>query len=213
MPKSKRDKEVSLTKVKKKGRLMKENLMKEVRKLVDLYSNIVVFTVHNSRSSRLAELRKHFSDDRFLFGRNKVIAAAFGKTSKDECHLNLSKVGKQLIGQCGIMFTNRPLLDVAEFFKSNSVDEYARSGSVAAEAFKIDAGPLEQFQFSIEPYLRKLGMPTVLERGIIKLPQEYTVCEKGDILTPEAAKILVSVLRDSFYELDGLNCTLVLICF
>lgn len=33
-------------------------------------------------------------------------------------------------------------------------------------------------------------MPTKLERGIVTLIGDYTVCEKGQTLTPEQAKIL-----------------------
>lgn len=33
-------------------------------------------------------------------------------------------------------------------------------------------------------------MPTKLERGIVTLYNDYTVCEKGQTLTPEQAKIL-----------------------
>lgn len=51
-------------------------------------------------------------------------------------------------------------------------------------------GPLPDFSHAIEPHLRKLGMPTKLERGIVTLYSDYTVCEKGSILTPEQAKIL-----------------------
>ena len=52
-------------------------------------------------------------------------------------------------------------------------------------------GPLDQFSHSIEPYLRSLGLPTSLERGKVVLLQDHTVCEAGDILTPEQAKIIV----------------------
>ena len=38
-------------------------------------------------------------------------------------------------------------------------------------------------------------MPTKLERGIVTLYSDYTVCEKGQILTPEQAKILKLVLN------------------
>lgn len=38
-------------------------------------------------------------------------------------------------------------------------------------------------------------MPTKLERGIVTLIGDYTVCEKGNVLTPEQAKILKLVGR------------------
>ena len=45
----------------------------------------------------------------------------------------------------------------------------------------------------MEPQLRKLGLPTTLNRGVITLSQEYTVCTKGSYLTPEQAQILVRI--------------------
>ena len=62
------------------------------------------------------------------------------------------------------------------------------------EAFLlIVTGPLELFSHSIEPYLRSLGLPTSLEKGKVTMLQEFRVCEAGDTVTPEQAKILVSV--------------------
>ncbi len=54
-------------------------------------------------------------------------------------------------------------------------------------------GPLDQFSHSMEPYLRSLGLPTSLERGKVTLLQDYTVCEMASILTPEQAKLMVSI--------------------
>lgn len=59
----------------------------------------------------------------------------------------------------------------------------------------LPEGPLPDFSHAIEPHLRKLGMPTKLERGIVTLHNEYTVCEKGVTLTPEQAKILKLIGR------------------
>ena len=38
--------------------------------------------------------------------------------------------------------------------------------------------------------LRKLGLPIKLEDGILSMTQDLTVCEAGQVLTPEQAKIL-----------------------
>jgi mRNA turnover protein 4 len=42
----------------------------------------------------------------------------------------------------------------------------------------------------MDPYLRKLGMPCVLKRGVITLERAFTVCAAGDVLTPEQAQLL-----------------------
>lgn len=69
--------------------------------------------------------------------------------------------------------------------------EYARSGFMAPELIELPEGPLPQFQHSMEPQLRELGMPTALQQGVVTLIKPYRVCQKGDILTRQQAQILV----------------------
>ena len=45
------------------------------------------------------------------------------------------------------------------------IDEYARTGVVATHGVVLKAGPIPSFSHSLEPQLRKLGLPTTLERG------------------------------------------------
>lgn len=54
---------------------------------------------------------------------------------------------------------------------------------------------MEEFAHSIEPHLRKLGMPTKLQKGIVTLYKSYTVCEEGKVLTPEQARILKLIAK------------------
>jgi len=42
----------------------------------------------------------------------------------------------------------------------------------------------------MEPQLRKLGLPTALKTGVVTCLFDYTVCKKGDVLTPEQAQLL-----------------------
>lgn len=71
--------------------------------------------------------------------------------------------------------TNRDVPDVLQWFKDFSEPEYARSGFVATEDVLLPQGPLEDFSHSIEPHLRRLGLPTSLEKGVIHLIKEYQV--------------------------------------
>jgi hypothetical protein len=52
------------------------------------------------------------------------------------------------------------------YFQKHVESDYARSGNVATETVTLQPGPLEQFPFNMEPYLRQLGLPTSLQRGI-----------------------------------------------
>ena len=94
--------------------------------------------------------------------------------------------------------------------------DYARAGNVATETVTLQPGPLEQFPFNMEPYLRTLGLPTSLQRGtfhfkiphpfliviclnfcsgVVTLLKESTVCKAGSVLKPEEARLLVSFVH------------------
>ena len=51
------------------------------------------------------------------------------------------------------------------WFASYSKFDYARSGNVATSTVELEEGPLNQFSHSIEPHLRKLGLPVTLKKG------------------------------------------------
>lgn len=190
MPKSKRNKLVSLTQTKKKGLELKSSLIKQVQECVDSYARVFVFSVENMRNSKLKDVRNDWKHSRFFFGKNKVMMVALGKNKEDEYKGNLSQVSKQLIGQRGLIFTNKTKDEVIQWFSEFKELDYARSGNVATQVISLDAGPLDEFTHSMEPNLRQLGLPTSLQKGKVVLLKDHEVCKKGDILTPEQARIL-----------------------
>ena len=94
------------------------------------------------------------------------MAIALGRSAQDEYRDNLHKVSKRLQGQCGLLFTNKNKEEVLDWFSSHTEDDFARAGNVATKTVVLSEGPLEQFPFSLEPFLRlKLGMQTSLKKG------------------------------------------------
>jgi len=189
MPKSKRAKVVPLTKTTKKGKKQKETLIQELRDACDTFTNLYVFSVKNMRNITFKEVRKEWTGSRFFLGKNKVMALALGKTKATEYKKNLSQVTRSISGSRGLLLTNTPKDDVIRAFEEFKEEHYARSGFIATRDFILEAGPLPQ-PFSMEPTLRKLGLPTKLKAGTILLESKVTVCQKGDTLTPEQCKIL-----------------------
>ncbi|XP_043108536.1 mRNA turnover protein 4 homolog [Puntigrus tetrazona] len=190
MPKSKRDKKVSLTKTTKKGLEAKQNLIEELRKCADIYRYVFVFSVENMRNNKLKDIRTAWKHSRFFFGKNKVMMIALGRRPSDEYKDNLHKVSKFLRGEVGVLFTNKTKDEVHEYFSNFKEVDYARAGNVATMAVTLDEGPLEQFTHSMEPQLRQLGLPTALKKGVVTLIKDFEVCKEGDALTPEQARIL-----------------------
>ncbi|XP_043196419.1 mRNA turnover protein 4 homolog [Amphibalanus amphitrite] len=191
MPKSRRDRTVALTKTtSRKGSDTKAKLIDDVRQCADDYARLFVFSVQNMRNERWKELRAEWKHSRFFFGKNKVMAHALGKTEDTEHRKNLHKISELLVGQCGLLFTNKEKEEVYEWFGEFSCPEYARSGNVATETVELAEGPLAQFPHSLEPHLRQLGLPTTLKRGVVSLVKDHVVCRKGDTLKPEQCRIL-----------------------
>ncbi|KAL7302736.1 hypothetical protein TKK_0004785 [Trichogramma kaykai] len=190
MPKSKRDKKISLTKTSKKGVELKKHILEDVRACAEKYKTIVLFSTENMRNNKLKDLRGEWKGSRFFFGKNKIVAIAFGKTPESECVDGISKMSSKITGQRGLLFTNESKEKVLEWMDEYAEIEYARSGFVATETVVLPEGPLEMFIHSMEPQLRLLGMPTALKRGVVTLLQDYTVCKEGQVLNPEQARIL-----------------------
>ncbi|CAH0546873.1 unnamed protein product [Brassicogethes aeneus] len=190
MPKSKRDKKISLTKTDKKGLALKQKIAEDVKNCVEKFNSVYVFTYKNIRNDKMKEIREQWKPSKFFFGKIKILQIGLGRTEEEEVEEGLHKFSKCLKGQCALFFTDRPEKEVKDWFNDFSYDGFARSGFKVKESISLEAGPLDQFAHSMEPYLRQLGLPTKLDKGIVTLIKDYDICKEGNVLTPEQAKIL-----------------------
>ena len=122
------------------------------------------------------------------------MAVALGLTPATEPHHNTSLLTSHLHGSVGLIFTPRPPADLLAYFANFQPADYARSGTVASRTFTIPAGtvysrggevPKEEdvpLAHSIEPGLRKVGVPTRLVKGRVELERAFTVCKQGEVL-------------------------------
>jgi len=168
------------------------------------------------RNTYLKDVRKAWDDSKVLFGKTKVMAKALGTTQEDEYQENLHKLSKvsfrlisrmranskKVNGDVGLLITSHPPNVVTEWFNSFIKTDFPRAGTIASITFTIPAGTVysrggqvdiqddSPLPHSLEPTLRQLGMPTRLQKGIITLDSEYTVCKEGDVLDSKQTRLL-----------------------
>ncbi|RYP72408.1 hypothetical protein DL771_004203 [Monosporascus sp. 5C6A] len=215
MPKSKRNKVVHLTKVAKKTREHKERLFENIRDSISAYQHCFVVSVDNMRNTHLKEVRQELSDSRLYFGKTKLMARALGRSPEDSHAENTYRLAPYVRGTVGLLFTNRAPEAVLEYFSSQSAArvDFARAGAVAPRGFAIPYGqvystggevPAEHdvpLGHTLEPELRRLGVPTRMVRGrvVLEPPPEgaegggdagYVVCREGDVLDSRQTRLL-----------------------
>lgn len=117
MPKSKRNKVVSLTKVKSKGREGKEELVDKVQECIEKYDNSYVINFENMRSGPFKMVQNQMTDtSKFFLGKNKVMIKALGKFPEDETADNTAQVSKYLSGQVALLFSNLSMKELEKKF-------------------------------------------------------------------------------------------------
>eukprot|EP01038_Epipyxis_sp_PR26KG_P005301 gene5301-7364_t len=189
MPKSKKSKVVSLTKTNSKGKSLKIQLIETLRKAIDEYESIYVFTYDNMRTAKFKDIRAEWKDSKIFMGKNKISQIAFGRSVEEEYKDNLRMISESLEGNVGILFTNRKHKAVIKYFKNYRSEEFAKAGAIPNETVILQPGPLE-FPVSMMDELRKLGLTVEVENSGISLRTEFTVANEGEPLTPDQARIL-----------------------
>ncbi|KAI4088617.1 MAG: hypothetical protein LQ344_005956 [Seirophora lacunosa] len=195
MPKSKRAKVVHLTKTQKKGKELTLRLYANIRECIPLYPYIYVFSVENMRNHYLKRVRAELaSDSRVFFGKSRVMAKALGDSPSTEPHPSTSVLSAHLTGPCGLIFSHRDPPSLLSYFSTFHPRSYARAGTISTRAFTLPSGLLYSragevpasedvpLAHSIEPTLRKLGVPTRLLKGTVELDEPFEVCKEGKVL-------------------------------
>ena len=136
------------------------------------------------------------------------MARALGTTASEAVAPGIEGLTKYLAGTVGLLLTNRPVQSVLDYFASLTPVDFARAGVAASRDFTIPGGvvfstagevPAEYdvpLEHSIEPELRRLGVPTRMVKGKVVLGEEsgegegYKVCKQGDILDSRQTRLL-----------------------
>lgn len=199
MPKSKRSQVISLTKVAKKTREHKTALLTEIQENSEKWRFCWVFEVGAMRNTHLKTVRSLWRGTaRIFFGRAAVMAKALGTTPEEEHRLGLHKLSQHVKGEVGLLFTDSEPQEVIEWFDDFRQPDFARAGNNASRTVVLPVGPVmrvhsdppEPFPHNEDPQLRKLGLTTVMKRGVPTLETPHQICEQGKALTSEQAQLL-----------------------
>lgn len=213
MPKSKRARVVHTSSVTKKTREHKERLFENVRECIPQYQHCFVLTIDNMRNTYLKDVRQELSDSRLFFGKTKLMARALGHTHEESQADNIYQLTAYLKGAVGLLFTNRDPATLLAYFGALSQVDFARAGVAASRTFVIPRGPVMStagevpaeydvpMGHTVEPELRRLGVPTRMVKGRIVLedaPDDasdeekrgYVVCREGDVLDSRQTRLL-----------------------
>jgi len=192
MPRSKKEKKVSLTAVDKKDRDFKSKIVSDVRSSIDAHTSVFLFSYDNMRSNKFKDVRLAFRDSKIFMGKNKLLQLACGRTPEDEYSENLRSVSKHISGSVGLLMTSRDAGEVEEYFEEFEADDFARAGAEASATVTLSQADVEVHPVSMVEQFRKLGVPVEVKVGKVTLvgDGDFTVCKKGKELTAEQCKLL-----------------------
>lgn len=130
------------------------------------------------------------------------MAKALGLTPETEHLPGLSRLTPFLKGDVGLLCTHRSPDEITAYFATYTQTSFARAGIAASQTFVLPAGVVHSqggqiaaeddvpVQHSVEPMLRKWGLPTRLEKGKVVLDDDYTVCVEGKGLDSHQTAVL-----------------------
>ena len=173
----------------KEDRIQKAN---EIKEQLKKYQRIYVLRFSSSSSSPFNEIRLHFRSSVLCNAKKSIIEHAIGLNPQEETLPGLSGLLQYLAGDTAIFMTNEPHEAVESFMKSLTYNEFATAGFIANTTFVVPQGELDStmFNYSMDGYLRELGLPVQLDNGRLINVRDYTVCVEGQPLTKNSAQLL-----------------------
>lgn len=183
---------IHTSKVKKHDKSEKSEQIDSIRDAVVSSRFAFAVEISNERNNIIKAIRDEIKPGKLFYSKNKLMQVALGFSAESECAQGIHPLTGFMTGHCGLICSNLPLAELASLLDKYEEVEFARAGGVATQTVSLEPGfdALMSFPHSMEVQFRKLGMPTLLYDGKIKLLADYTVCNEGDILTASQAQIL-----------------------
>lgn len=106
MPKSKPNKVVHLTQVKKKGKDHKQDLLRQLEEYGEKFERVYLFDFEQTKSDRIMLLRTRLKEHGRIFsGKNSLVSLAL-RNLGSKSHTNYDDLIKQVSGHRGLLFTD-----------------------------------------------------------------------------------------------------------
>lgn len=228
MPRSRRNRVITLSNVTKKDKETKTKNFDNLSDNLLKFKRVVLLNLSNINSNNLKELRTQWDNDTLAEeDRSKLVVSKKKMIIKNldiykEEFAKLDKLSNILQKQheknatYGILYTNYDYKTVVEFFDSYLKKDFAKNNSKSPLTFDIPKGvvysrggfiPVENdipMAHSLEPTLRnKYKIPTSLKDGKIVLETDYHVCDEGQTLSVVQCLILRQFgIAESEYKVE-----------
>ena len=215
MPRSKRNRAITLSNVTKKDKETKTKNFDNLSDNLLKFKRVILLNLSNINSNNLKELRKQWDNEdleeenksKLVVSKKNMIIKNFDNYKEE--FVNLNKLNQKLKNQheknatYGILYTNYDYKTVVDFFESYVKKDFAKSNPKSPISFTIPGGIVYSrggfinqeddipMAHSLEPTLRnKYKIPTSLKDGKIVLDTEYFVCEQNETLNVTQCLIL-----------------------
>mmetsp|Transcript_17419 Transcript_17419/g.26205 ORF Transcript_17419/g.26205 Transcript_17419/m.26205 type:complete len:228 (+) Transcript_17419:39-722(+) len=195
MPKSKRVKKVTLSKVKKKEPSEKRSgYVEGLRECVEKKNSVYLISVGSgTRNRQFKSLRSALpSNSRLFLGKKTLMQLALGTTVGSELRPNLSKLAVRIEGNMALLVSDEPQQSIKAILESARSTEFATAGFVPETAMTLEKGPLDPVRFpgSMFAQIQKLGLTVQVIDAQLTLLSDFVLAKPGSPLTPEQAKLL-----------------------
>lgn len=141
MPKSKRNKIVHLTQVKKKGKDHREDLTKQVEQYCAQFRRLYIFDFDQAKSDRIMNLRLKLKQyGRIFAGKNTIVTTTL-KSFGSKTNTNFEELIEQISGHRGLLFTDleqAKLMDILDKGQSEFCKKLIGYAQISPETKPMD---------------------------------------------------------------------------
>lgn len=175
--------------MKPKHQISKEkiNFTKELLKMIKGKKTILVASIKNIPASQFQEIGKKLRGKAIIkVPKKSLIFRALDDTG-DEA---VKKIKKQIGDSVAVLFSDLDSFDLALELTKNTTPAKAKTGQIAPEDIRVEAGPTDLPPGPAISELGNLGLQVQIEKGKISIKESRVIVKKGEKISQEAAEVM-----------------------